>query len=134
MKIHFICRGNVYRSRMAEAYAKSLLHKDVAVRIYSSGIQAGLALNGKVDPAAVEALKEDGINNYLSPSWQQTTQELLDNSDLNVFMTNSVYSDAKNDYEIDDSKAIIWNIPDIDGVYSLIKQQVEKFFKEHLIK
>ncbi len=102
------------------------------IEIYSSGIQAGLALNGDVDPVAVEALRVDDIDNYLSSSWQQTTQDLLNRSQLNVFMTDSGYSDAKKNYDIDETKALVWNIPDIDGIYLLIKEQVNKLFEKDL--
>jgi protein-tyrosine-phosphatase len=134
MKIHFICRGNVYRSRMAEAYGKSLIGSDSGIEISSSGIHADLCLNGRVDQAAVEALKEDNIEDLLSPTWHQTTQEVLDNADLIIFMTKSVYSDAEEYYDIDNSKILIWNIPDTDGIYPLIKQQVDRLFKEYQAK
>jgi protein-tyrosine-phosphatase len=134
MKIHFICRGNVYRSRMAEAYARSSINESSGIEVGSSGIQADLALNGAVDSAAAKTLKEDNIENFLSPIWRQTTQALIDNADLVIFMTSTVYLDAKKAYNIDNSKNLIWNIPDIDGVYPLIKQEVDKLFKEYLVK
>ena len=40
MRIHFVCTGNVYRSRLAEAYCASVC--DAAIQVESSGIAAGM--------------------------------------------------------------------------------------------
>ena len=55
-KILFLCVANSARSQMAEALAKSLLSSTIDVK--SAGSQPG----SRVHPAAVESLKEVGID------------------------------------------------------------------------
>jgi len=130
--IHFVCRGNVYRSRLAEAYAKSLLKKDNEVQISSSGIQAELCLSGDVDTRAVKALEADNLKKYLAPSWQQTTQELINDVDIIVFMNNSVYQDALKLYNLSHDKCIVWHIKDVDNIYPQVKQQVDLLMNKYV--
>ena len=123
--IHFICRGNVFRSRLAEAYARSILnaHK---YQVQSSGIEANKALNGLVDLEAVKALEKDKLLGYLSPRYHQTTQDSLDTSDYIVFMSKSLHDQANKTYDLKNKEVLIWDIPDVDGVYSNIKAQVNR--------
>ena len=125
--IHFVCRGNVYRSRMAEAYIRSISNGKLTAS--SSGVQAYLALNGNVDPEAVKYLKAEKMDQHLSANWHQITQEDIDNNDTIVFMSQTVYDEAKKTLKIPKSKTVIWNIPDIDGVFSAIKVRVDELIK-----
>jgi protein-tyrosine-phosphatase len=128
-KIHYVCRGNVYRSRMAEAYTKSLNYSE-SDKVSSSGIQAILALNGEVDPVAVDELEKDGISNLLSPTWRQTTQSMLDDSEVVVILSMSLRNDMQSSFILDDFKVIVWDVPDVDGVYDLIKEKVDHLLAE----
>ena len=130
--IHFICRGNVYRSRLAEAYAKSLLPMNSNIVISSSGIQASLNLNGVVGVDTVKALEADNLKKHLVPSWQQTTQELIDNVDVLVFMSQTVFDDANKSYKLPKDKCVIWHIKDVDNIYPQVKQQVDVFMENYL--
>ena len=127
--VHFVCRGNVYRSRLAEAYAASLLDKEDSAVVSSSGVEASLALNGDVDPEAVRLLELDELSHHLVPTWHQTTQEDIDKNDIVVFMSKSIYNQAKDQFTIPAEKARIWDVPDIDGIYPLIKKNVEELLK-----
>ena len=129
--IHFICRGNVYRSRLAEAYAKSLLPQHTNLVITSSGIQANLNLDGDVEAAALAALEAENIQNYLAPTWRQTTQKILDEADLLVFMNDTVYQDACHAFQVQPDKCIVWHIKDIDGIYPLVKVEVDKLMNSY---
>lgn len=129
--IHFICRGNVYRSRLAEAYAKSLLTPVSNVKISSSGIEASLNLNGNVDPAAAKALEAENIKKNLASSWRQTTQQILDKADLLVFMSETVYKDALKQFDIQKDRSIVWHIEDIDNIYPLVKEEVSKLMESY---
>lgn len=115
---------------MAEAYALSLAQAKGFRAVSSSGIEASRSLNGDVDPVAIEALKADGIEKYLAPKWSQTTQEDINNHDVIVFMSQSLYDQAKRSFNIPEQKARVWNIRDIDGVYPQIKQEVDKLASE----
>jgi protein-tyrosine-phosphatase len=130
--IHFICRGNVYRSRLAEAYAKSLLKDDSDIEISSSGIEAKLALHGDVVIDALKALEADNLKKHLAPSWQQTTQDLIDRVDLLVFMNDSVYHDASKLYNLPKDKCVIWHIKDVDNIYPQVKKQVDILMSKYV--
>ena len=132
--IHFICRGNVYRSRLAEAYAKSILNDESKIKVSSSGIEANRALNGDVDTDTVKALKADNRLNYLVPSWQQTTQEIIDTNDLIVFMNNTVYEDAAKLYTLPQEKCVIWHVKDVDHIYPQVKENVDELFADRFRK
>ena len=122
MKIHYVCRGNVYRSRMAEAYTKSL---GIRHEVSSSGIQAKLGLNGNIDPVTLEELNKDGIAHLVTDTWQQTTQSMLDDADVVVILSKSLRDAMEDEYVIDESKTRVWDIPDVDGVYEKIKSNVD---------
>ena len=130
--IHFICRGNVYRSRLAEAYAKSLLRDDSDIQISSSGIEAKLALNGNVDVDAVKALEVDNLKHHLAPNWLQTTQELIDSLDVIVFMNDSVYDDASKLFNLPKEKCVTWHIKDVDNIYPQVKEQVDILMRNYV--
>lgn len=131
-RIHFICRGNVYRSRLAEAYAKSLLSANTDIEISSSGIRASQNFFGDAKIDTVKALEADNLTKYLAPSWQQTTQELIDSVDILVFMSPTVYGDAAKSYKLPKDKCIIWHIKDVDNIYPQIKQQVDSLMKQYI--
>jgi protein-tyrosine-phosphatase len=130
--IHFVCRGNVYRSRLAEAYAVSLLAKNGSMVVSSSGIEADKALSGDVDPETVRLLKLDALSHHLSPTWHHTTQEDIDKNDIIVFMSKSLFAQANKQFKIPAEKARIWGVPDIDGIYPIIKKSVEELIKTEL--
>lgn len=130
IKLHFVCRGNIYRSRLAEAYAKYLLRDRSDIKISSSGIEAVRSLIKGVNPITVDYLKADGLADYLSDKQQQTTQDMLDKPDTVVFMNDTVYADALERFDINKEKTRVWHIPDRTGVYPQIKQQVELLLNE----
>ena len=55
MRILILCTGNTCRSQMAEGFLKSL---DSSLEVYSAGTKA----EGHVNPRAVKAMKEKGID------------------------------------------------------------------------
>lgn len=110
---------------MAEAYAKSLLPEKDRERISSSGIEAKLDLNGAVSDSVPVLLEEDTARQYLKAQWTQTTQQHIDSVDVIVFLSKTVYQDATKFLEIPKEKALLWNIPDKDGIYPIIKTEVK---------
>ena len=87
MHIHFVCSGNAYRSRLAEAYFKSIIQgKDFTVS--SSGIEAELdrLANGPVCWYAMRLLRKNGLVPYMSWQEHQTTPETLKDVDLLICM------------------------------------------------
>ena len=95
MNIHFICRGNVLRSLIAETYLKSLNIKDV------NPISSGTNVNWD-DPQEREyfantlaVLDRHGIKSFAKSKPEQLTQARIDaNHDIVVLMNERVVNEA----------------------------------------
>ena len=111
LHIHFVCTGNVYRSRLAEAYLRSKNLPDVEVS--SSGIRAILNTDGPISWLTARLAKHNNLLPHLKIQWAQTTPEMLDNSDLIIFMTDKQYTHAKNSFNFKKTTYEIWNIMDL---------------------
>ena len=84
MRIHFICTGNIYRSRLAEAYCT--FRCPPWIHAFSSGIAAGRDGDAAISPYAADVLKEFDLGSFASAKWQRTTEDLVRASDVLVFM------------------------------------------------
>ena len=128
MKIQFICSGNTYRSRLAEAYLNSLQIKGISA--ISSGAHA------KTQPMEIRwyterLLEEHGLSRFASPTHRQTTTAGINACGLVVFLGPSVYKCCKKNYTIK-KPHIIWDVKDVnchDSDAKLLKL-TEKSFKE----
>jgi protein-tyrosine-phosphatase len=111
MILHFICTGNTYRSRMAEAYGAS--RRVPGLSVLSSGIQAGLSGLVPISQYAAETLRGYGLEGFASASWQQTTAALVRKSDVLVFMEDEHYRFCRDWVDPSMQMVQIWDIPDI---------------------
>lgn len=68
MNILFLCVANSARSQLAEGIAKSIFGAKAKIE------SAGSEPSGKVQPWAIEVLKEDGID--ISKNWSKSTDDL----------------------------------------------------------
>ncbi|MBI4058156.1 hypothetical protein HY408_00145 [Candidatus Gottesmanbacteria bacterium] len=114
MKIHFVCTGNTYRSRLAEAYLKSKKIKNLEVS--SSGIEAHRNFNGPITWYAARLLKRHGIIEFASHTWTQTTKELLKTADVIVFMDAKHHEHITKQLQHKPKIYHIWQIPDLDDL------------------
>ena len=89
IKIHFVCTGNAFRSRLAEAYLKSKEMPDVSVS--SSGIEAQKNINGFMCRYTLTLAKADEIEDYLSKNWTVTTKAEIESQDKVIFMKKEHY-------------------------------------------
>lgn len=84
IRVHFICTGNIYRSRLSEAYfASRCAH---GAQVFSSGIASGMDQDIPISPYAADILARYGLDSYAAPRWQQTTENLVRSSDVLIFM------------------------------------------------
>jgi protein-tyrosine-phosphatase len=84
MRIHFICTGNIYRSRLAEAYCT--FRCPTGTHVFSSGIGAGKNGDAAISPYAADVLNQFDLGSFASAKWQRTTEDLVRASDVLVFM------------------------------------------------
>lgn len=111
MTIHFICTGNVYRSRLAEAYCAS--RGLPGLNVFSSG--TGTALNRGIllAPHTARLLKEHDLERFAAASWQQTTEVLVRSSDVLVFMEPEHFRFCQEWIDPVRQVVKIWDISDI---------------------
>lgn len=110
--IHFVCLGNLYRSRMAEAILKSLHLSQYSVM--SSGViadQTAAAL--LISQCAHDVLEDEQLLSYTKRKKSQLTQARLDRADITIFMNREVYSECLRRGLKPPNRSYIWDINDI---------------------
>jgi len=109
MNIHFVCRANIYRSRLAEAYFRKLTNG--AYKVSSSGVEAQRFDTNYSSSSASILAKENNLD--IGNKSQRTTNEMLNDADIIVFVKKDVYLEAKNLFKFDENKVIVWDVHDI---------------------
>jgi protein-tyrosine-phosphatase len=127
MTIHFVCTGNVYRSRLAEAYCASRCAP--GIRIFSSGIAAGSGGDAPISPYAADVLARFGLDSYAAPGWQRTTAALVQSSDVLVFMESEHLRFCEDWIEPARQRIEVWEIEDVGPVdVAEIANKVQRTF------
>lgn len=144
MNVHFICRGNVLRSLIAETYLKSL---DIAgINVISSGTNVNWD-----DPKEREyfantltVLDRHGIEPFAKSAPEQLTQQRIDSHHDIVVLMNQRVADEATDIVSLPVDAIVWGVVDIgegqridhgnresyeEEIYQEITQKVDELFK-----
>ncbi len=128
MIVHFVCTGNTYRSRMAEAYFNSKLLEDA--RAFSSGITASKNHDGPITWYAEKIIKENGLVPYMSFRWQQTDLDLLEKSDLVIFMTKRHIDYVKKELKFESDNFEVWHIADLNQFDYEVDDPQQKLLNE----
>jgi protein-tyrosine-phosphatase/8-oxo-dGTP pyrophosphatase MutT (NUDIX family) len=112
--IHFVCRGNVHRSRLAEAYMRQMSLD--GFEISSSGVEA-LEYPKKTRSSFTEMVldHQPQLRPYMAGDRQQTNKELLQKHDVIICLDKSVYDDAVRWFQLDPRKTQVWHVEDING-------------------
>ena len=126
MKIHFVCTGNIYRSRLAEAYCASRCGP--GIEVFSSGIGAGLNGDAPISPYAADVLTKYGLDSYAARRWQRTTAALVQASDVLVFMESGHHHFCSNWIEPTRHRVEVWEIEDVGPLDAEIASKVERTF------
>ena len=113
MHILFICKGNTYRSRMAEAYARSL--KPIGLTFSSAGSEAYQNDNGPVTWVAARIFANYNLVPHASAHWTQVSQPLLDAADYVVFLHPDIERFCHAKYQLPEKSWETWDIEDTDS-------------------
>jgi len=108
--IHFVCRGNVYRSRLAAAYMHTLLDERFVVS--SSGLEADKAVFKTVGPATEALAKLNKLSYEIHRTKAKTTGKVLADADVVVCLSKDIYDQMIQSFEVDTRKVLVWNVPD----------------------
>ena len=130
MNIIFVCKHNIFRSRVAEAYFKSI-NKNKKIKAISGGLLKGVSLSTN----QTKAMKEQGIKFVSKP--KNISVKLLAKQDLTIITADDISKTLFNNKDYN-KKVIQWNIPDVlDNnkekaikTIKLIKYKVQQLVKD----
>lgn len=111
MTIHFICRGNAFRSVMAEAYLNSLQLE--GVKTISSGTVASAKKEETTENFRkfLGLLEGHGIREFAKDEHgEDLTQDRLDASDIAIFMNKRAYDEASG-FKLPE-RVYVWDVVD----------------------
>lgn len=131
--VHFVCRGNSFRSRIAEAYLKSLNIKGITVISSGTVAKEYSNVNGLLLPYTKEVLVAHNLLKYDKSKWDQLTPSRVSNKDITIFIGQQSYKEAKAKKMIHNNYTV-WDIPDINENYmgTLTPSPTDKNFKDFL--
>jgi protein-tyrosine-phosphatase len=111
--IHFICRGNAFRSIIAEAYLNSLEIKDWIVLSSGTAAASEKARNVASYGKTLELLEKHGIRRFAKAGYgDQLTQSRLERADITVCMNQRVYGECLR-YVTFPASPRVWSVADL---------------------
>ena len=114
MVIHYICRGNAFRSIIAEAYTKSL--RIPGLEVTSSGTVATEYREYNIPTYAqvCALLAAHGLSDFTKDHYaDDTTQQSIDRSDAVVCLNQIVYKEATRSWRLP-KDTYVWDIADVE--------------------
>lgn len=129
MKVHFICRGNVLRSLIAETYLRSLQLSEVTVT--SSGTNVNLSSEEErlFFANTIELFKRHHINQYAKDTSDQLTQERANNQDVTICMNQRVADEAQAIVKLPENTES-WDVVDIGEGHRIASENIQTYEEE----
>lgn len=124
--IHFICRGNSFRSIIAEAYLNSLKLKDL--RAMSSGTKGAADRPGNLTAymATLRLLAKKGIRQFAKAGYgDQVTQPRLAEANVVICMNQRVYDECQQLVTLP-ADTRIWSVADIGEPGRIVHSESER--------
>ena len=133
----FICTGNVYRSRYAEAYFNHLARREsLPLRAFSRGLRVEL-VEVDISPYTIEALERRGIGRDMTaPGRRNLTVDDLERADLVVALRESehrpIIAERFPQWE---SRLRYWDVADhpewsADRMVAAVERNIEELVEE----
>jgi protein-tyrosine-phosphatase len=129
MNIHFICRGNVLRSLVAETYLRSLELDGVTVISSGTNVNWNDKKEQEYFSNTLRLLDGHNIKLYAKERPQQLTQSRIDTNDLTICMNQRVVDEARTIVELPNNTTN-WNIIDIGEGHRIIESDKELYEEE----
>lgn len=148
MNVHFICRGNVLRSLIAETYLKSLNINNVNVISSGTNVNWDDPQEREYFANTLSVLDMHGIKPFAKQLPEQLTQECVENQDVVVFMNQRVIDEAAKIVTLPPN-TLSWDIVDIgeghrtdrsnrelyeEEIYKEITQKVNELVYSRLVE
>jgi len=113
MIVHFICRGNAFRSIIAEAYLNSLKFENLKVISSGTAAAVGRARNLAAYTETLGLLAKNGILEFAKTGYgDQLTPLRLAEADVVIRMNQRVYDECQQLVSLPASTRI-WSVADI---------------------
>lgn len=125
MQIHFVCSGNAYRSRLAEAYLKSI-NTNADLVVSSSGIQADIHknVNGPICWYGMRLMQRNHLVPHMSWREQQTTAKVLEKVDYLICMRQVHLDYCVNELGFKGKPYEVWEVLDMNEMPGFIPSVV----------
>lgn len=141
MRILFVCGGNSFRSRLAEAYLKS---KQIPQQeIQSCGTQADADHDGPITWWGQRVMKNARLIKFMARDWQKASQDLFEWADKVIFFGQEKLETCRQTLGFSGSDYQVWDIPDVslknivpgrevelarqsDGIFTEIRKKVDQ--------
>ena len=137
MRIHFICRGNVLRSLIAETYLRSLQLPNIVVTSSGTNVDLGSEEERQFFANTITLFRVHGIEEYAKDTSHQLTQARANEQDLTICMNQRVIDEAEKLVNLP-GNIQNWGIVDIgEGHRTTIentRQYEEEIFQEVIQK